>query len=131
MIHIPGRNKLTFLDVHCPPGLPCGHQQIRLPAKKRRDLQHVHSFCRNLAMARFVHIRQHRQPKVLGQSPQNSRAFHQPRSTKALHAGAIRFVIARFEDQRHPQVSRNPLNSLRHRAHVGFVLNHAWPRDQE
>ena len=39
--HFPRRKKLSLFQIHHAPRLPRGHQQIGLPRKKRRNLQHV------------------------------------------------------------------------------------------
>ena len=42
--HVPGREELALLDLHDPPGPRRRHQQVRLPAQKRRDLEDVDDF---------------------------------------------------------------------------------------
>ena len=55
--HIPRREKLTFLDVDSAPRFRSGAQQIGLPAKKRRNLQHIDLFAGNLGFGWQMNIR--------------------------------------------------------------------------
>src|SRR5512132_320747 len=50
--HIPRREELTFFYVNCTTCFRSSPQQIRLPAKERRDLQHVDLLPGNLGFSR-------------------------------------------------------------------------------
>jgi hypothetical protein len=125
MVHIPRRNKLALLDIHSTASLARRHQQISLPAKKRRNLQNIHMLRSNLAMPRLMNIRKNRKTRILSKTPQNSRTLNKPRPPKAFHTGTVSLVIARLEDIRNTKVSSNALNLLRHKAHMALRLNNA------
>ena len=98
--HVPGRNELSFLDVHWPTAQGGGDHQIGLAAQKRGNLQHVDNF-RNLGHVRhFVHIGQHRNLKFIFNFFQNAQAFLHAGPAKAANRSAVGFVVAGFEDER-------------------------------
>jgi hypothetical protein len=131
MVHIPRRNKLALFYVHSTPGLARRNKQIRLPAKESRYLQYIDMLRRYLAVPRLMNIRKNRKPSIFRKTPKNSRTFHKPRPTKALHAGTVSLVVASLEDIRNTKVSSNPLNLLRHKPHMALRLNNARASDQK
>ena len=77
-LDIVRRHELALLDVDDAAGAPGRHQQIGLPAKKRRDLQNVRRFGRGLGLRRLVNVGEHR--NALAPQPcQDSQPFLQPR----------------------------------------------------
>ena len=61
MIHVPWSHKLPLFDIDGSPRLGRRHQQIRLAAEKRRNLQHVYAFGGYGTVPRLVDISKHRQ----------------------------------------------------------------------
>jgi hypothetical protein len=61
-----------------------------------------------------MHVGQHGQAGVFGQTAQDARAFDQARAAKALHAGAVGLVVAGLEDVGNAEVGGDALNGLGH-----------------
>ncbi|OPZ80908.1 MAG: hypothetical protein BWY75_03679 [bacterium ADurb.Bin425] len=62
-MHVPRRQKLSFLDIDTFAGLGGGNQKVGLAAKEGWYLQYVQDFGSRLALFTFVHIGEHRQPQ--------------------------------------------------------------------
>ncbi len=71
VLHVPGSEELSLLDVHGPSRRRGGEQQIGLPAEKRRDLQQVADLGGRSRLLRFVNISRNRQSRRLLDSPQH------------------------------------------------------------
>ena len=78
-----------------------------------------------------MHVGQHRQACIFGDSPQNACALDQARSAIALDAGAVGLVVAGLEDERDAEVGGDALNRLGERARMGLGLDDARAGDQE
>ena len=63
--------------------------------------------------------------------PQDARAFDEARAAKAADAGAVRLVVAGFEDVRNAEVGGDALDGIGERAGVGFGLDDAGPGDEK
>ena len=59
ILYVPRREKLAFLYIDGATGFGRRPKQIRLPAEKRRDLQHVDLAPGNFRLGRRMHIRRH------------------------------------------------------------------------
>ncbi len=82
-------------------------------------------------MGRLMHISQHRQAGIFGQSGQDARALDDSRPAITLDAGAVGLVVAGLEDERNAEFRRDALDALGHRTHVRLGLNHARSGDQK
>ena len=90
--HIPRREELTFFYVNRTTGLRSGTQQIRLPAEKRRDLQHVDFLPGNLGLSRGMDIGCHRNPQFAPDVRENIATFTHADSAK--RAAEVRFALS-------------------------------------
>src|SRR6266849_2118572 len=98
--HVAGGDELTFLDVHhafCHGG---GHDQIRLPAQERRNLQNVRYLRDPGHVGSFVHVGQDGHVHFIFYFFQDAQTFRQPRTTIAANGGAVGFVIGGLKDER-------------------------------
>ena len=135
MLHIRWSNKLTLLDVHRPTRPGRRNQQIRLPTEKRRNLQHrfhpAQRLRESLTVLRRMHIRQHRQPRILRKPRQDPSPLHQPRTTKAVDRRSVRLIVARLENIRHLQLRGDPKHRLRHLPRMRLRLQNTRPSNQK
>ena len=122
---------MAFLYVHHAPGAPCGDQQIRLAAKKRRNLQHVADFGRRADLRDIVHVGQDRQASVFLDGRENAQAFFQPRAAKGGDGRAVGFVVGSFEDEGNAQLAGDGADSFGHGRRVRFAFDHARSGDQK
>src|ERR1700722_18883081 len=98
MVHVPRGDKLALLDIDSAPGFAGGDQQVSLAAEEGGNLQHVDGLCGDFAMRRLVDIRKNREAGVLSEPAEDGDALFESRAAKAGHAGAVRLVVAGFED---------------------------------
>ena len=95
--HFPGRKKLSFFQVHHAARLSRSDEQIRLPRKKRGNLQNVGHFGNGSRLGRFMNIRQDRNPKALLDFFQDAQPLGEPRAPIGLLRRAIGLVVRRLE----------------------------------
>ena len=80
--HIPGRQELTFLDVHDATCLGRRDQEIGLAAQERRDLQNVGALGGDFGFLGPVDVRQHGNTDLFPYLPQHGHAGSDARSTE-------------------------------------------------
>jgi hypothetical protein len=68
---------------------------------------------------------------LLADGAENAAACSQPGAAKAMHGGAVRLVVAGFEDVRDPEVSRDALDGVGEFARVGLGFQHARAGNQK
>src|SRR5579872_850152 len=91
--HLPWRDELAFLDVYSATGLSRRHQQIRLPAQKRWDLNHVANFRRGRDLRYIVYVRQNRQCESFFNFTEYSQTFLYARTAERCNRRAVGFVV--------------------------------------
>src|SRR6476620_7092889 len=96
--HIPRREELTFFYVNRTTRLGSGTQQIRLPAEKRRDLQHVDRLARNLGFSRRMDIGCHWNLQLAPDVRENTATFAHADSAKRSDRSSVRLVVGGFEN---------------------------------
>ncbi len=129
--HFERRQKLSFLHVHDFACLGGGNQQIRLPAEKRRYLQHI-DHAAGLGRLRLrVHVGQHRHADLLFHLGQHLEALLQPRPAKRRDRSPIRFVERRLEHIGHAQCSGDFGNATGCFDHQLLAFNDAGTGDQK
>ena len=128
--YVPRREKMAFFHIDSTPGFRCGAQQIRLAAKKRRNLQNIDNFARFSRLLFGMDIRLDRHVQFRPDLTENFQAFVNAWPTKRPGGSAIGFVVAGFENVIEAQAfagflqgSGNPDTKL-------FVFSHARPGDQ-
>src|SRR5579864_2354903 len=131
MAHVPGGDKLSFLNVHGPPAERSRNNKISLPAEKRRDLQHIRNLGNFADIGGFVHVRQHRQLNFIFDFLENSQPFFQAWAAKAADGSAVGLVIASFVDEWEIQRTGHALDDLRHADGMLLALDHAGAGDQK
>ncbi len=127
--HVPGRDKLAFLDVD---GAACaagGDQQVGLAAEEGRNLKDIDSFGGNFAVGGLVDIGENRQAGIFGDAAEDSRSLYEAGAAKTPHTGAIGLVVAGFEDEGNLQVGGDALDGFSDGACVGLGLNDAGTGD--
>src|SRR4029077_7930141 len=113
--HIPRREELAFFYVNRTPRLRSGTQQIGLPAKERRDLQHVDLLPGNLGFSRGMDIGCHRNLERAPDVRENIATFAHADSAKRADRSSVRLVVGGFE---------NEIDAFR-RARLSNLLRHA------
>ncbi len=83
---------MSLLDVDHLAGFRGGNQQIRLPAKKGRDLQDINRLRRKGALFGSVNISQHRQPGCLPDFLENRQGGFKADAPGAGKTGPVRLV---------------------------------------
>ena len=129
--HIAGRDELAFFDVYGTACFAGGHQQVSLATQKRGNLEDVDSFGGDIAVGGLVNVGEDGQAGVFSDAAKNARALRQARPSKTLHAGAVGFVVAGFEDEGDTKIGGDALDGLGHGARVGFGLDDAGSSDEE
>src|ERR1700719_262048 len=125
--HFRRREELPLLDVHHAPRFSRRHEQIRLPRKKRRNLQNIAHVSSRFHLRCLMHVCKNRQPSLLLNLRQNLQPILQARSTIRRNRSAIRLVIRSLENIRHAKLARHCPQFLRHHQRVLLALNHARP----
>ena len=105
-------------------------QQISLPAKKRRDLQHVDLFASDLGLSRRVNIGCDRNFQVAANGGKNLAAVAYANSAKRAHRRSIRFVIGRFENEIDIFPRADSRDFLCHSPDELLRFDHAWPENK-
>ena len=83
VFHVPRRDELALLDIHCAFAHSCGNDQVGLAAEKCRNLQHICDL-RDLGDVRgFVHVGEHRNVYFIFNFLQNAQPFNQPRARES------------------------------------------------
>ena len=102
VLHVGGSDKLTLLDVDSSTSLCGGDQQVGLAAEERWNLENEFDVSQGVRKPRTVlgrvDVGEHWKARFLCDGSQDTGAFHQARSAKAVDAGAIRLVVAGLED---------------------------------
>ncbi len=78
--HFPRRKELSLFQVHHAARFSRGDKQIRLPRKKRGNLQNVGDLGYGSRLRRFMNVRQNRNPEALLDFFQNAQTFRKPRA---------------------------------------------------
>ena len=122
------RHELAFLDIHDPAGPPGRDQQIRLPAKKRGNLQDVGHFGRAVRPARAREYRSGREASRL----------HAAENAQALLKSGSAIPVERWcgwPYRMMPLKTKGPAialrDRLRHPVNVLFALDDARTGDQD
>jgi hypothetical protein len=123
------REKLSLLHIDGAARLYAGSNQIRLAAKKSRDLQYVRDFRDALYLRDFVHVRQHRHACLLFNFLQDGQALIHSRPAKAFNRGTVRFIERSLEDVIQARDTCAPLTLARHQQRMFFGFNDARPGD--
>jgi len=131
MGHIPGSDELALLDVDCAAGLARSDEQIGLAAEESGNLEHVDGLGGDFAVCGLVDISEDGKAGVFGDAAKDTRAFFEARAAKASRAGAIRFVVAGFEDVGNSEIRGDALQGFGHLEGVGFRLDDAGTGDEE
>ena len=131
MAHIPWSDELAFLDVVRAAGFTGGHQQVGLAAQKSGNLEDIDSLGCDFAVGRLVDISENGQAGIFGNAAKDARAFIEAGTAKALDAGAIRFVVAGFEDEWNAKIGGNALHSFGNRTGVVLRLDDAGTGNEE
>ena len=76
--HLVGREKLSFLDVDGASALGCGHEQVGLPAKKCRNLEHVGNLGGDARLTGLVDIGEDRHADASLDTGQRAQACIEP-----------------------------------------------------
>src|SRR5258708_21049957 len=131
VLHVPGRNELSLLDVHRTPGERRRHDQVGLAAEEGRNLQHVHHLGDGSHVGHLMNIGEHRDVYFVFHLLQNAQAFLHPLPAIAPDRGSVRLVIRRFENEREIKRTHHALDDLRHAQDVLFTFNHTGPGNEE
>ena len=94
-------------------------------------MQHVNGLGGYCAMGRLMHVGEHRQACVFGDSPQNARALDEAGTAIALDAGAVGLVVTGLENKGDSEVGTDALDGLGERARMGLGLDDARAGDQK
>ena len=129
--HFPRRKKLSLFQVHHAARFSGSHKQVRLPRKKRGNLQDVGDFGHGRRLRRFMNVRQDRNPEALLDFFQDAQTFRKPRASIRLFRRAIGLVIGSLENKRHLGVSGDFREPLGHHQRVLFAFNDARSGNQE
>jgi hypothetical protein len=129
--HVPGSYKLALLDVDGAAGFSSSDQQVSLPTEESGDLQDVRSLGSDLAMGWLVDVGEDREAGIFGESAKYGDTFFEAGAAKALHAGAVGFVVAGFEDERDTKLGSNALEGFGHAPDVSFGLDDTRPGNEE
>ena len=79
--HVPGRKELALFHIDDSPRPPRGQQQVRLAAKKGRNLQNIHRLRGCLHLTRIMYVSQHRTTKLRSYLSQDRQSRINPHST--------------------------------------------------
>ena len=101
IFRFPRRQKLPFLDIDNLARFRRSYDQIRLPAQKRRYLQHINMLRDNCALLFFMYVGNNRQIIVkLFNLVKSTHSFFQPDAARAVNGSAVRLVKRRLENIR-------------------------------
>jgi hypothetical protein len=98
MAHIPRRQKLALLYIDGPSSGGCGQKQVRLAAKKRRNLKDVHGLSYSGALPTLVHIRENGEAEFRFDLPENRQSSFKSYTPPGRCAGPIGLVERCFID---------------------------------
>src|ERR1700683_674208 len=112
MPHVPGRNKLSFLNVDGAPAERSRYHKIGLPAKKRGDLQHIGHFRDSGDIGHFMYIGEYWKLNFIFDFSQNAQAFLDSRPAKTAYRSAVGLVVASLEDEGKSQRLGDAFNNL-------------------
>src|ERR1700730_18319597 len=131
VLHVPGRNELSLLDVHRTPGKRRRHNELGLAAEEGRNLQHVNHLGDGSHVGHLVNVGEHRDVYFVFHLLQNAQAFFHPRPAITTDRGSVRLVIRRFEDKREIKRTYHTLDDLRHAQHMLFAFNYTGSGNEE
>ncbi len=130
-LDIPGREKLAFFDIH---GQSCparSKEQIRLPAEKSGNLNHVQDGSSLFYFSHAVDVGKERQPDFLLHLAKNFQSPVNARSAVRIQRGSVRLVVRGLEDDGDPKQSLRLPEEIRYGQGQVFTFNHAGPCDEK
>ena len=127
---VPRSEKLALLDVDGLSGLGRAEDEVRLPAKKRRDLEKIDGLGNGLGLSHLVNIGGDWYPEALAHALKDGEPLLHARAAKGVEGSAIGFVERCLEDVGNAQVSSDGLDLLRHEERVLVVLDDARSGDE-
>ena len=135
MAHVCGCDELPLFDIHRAPCFGSGDQQVSLAAKEGGNLQHCFHVAQGVAgfaaLLCRMYVGEDWQDIVFRDCAKDAAAFLHARAAKAMDAGAVCLVVARFEDVGNFQVGGDALDRIGESAGVRLRLEDARARDQK
>ena len=104
--HILGRHPLPLLDVHGPPGLPGGEQEIGLATEEGGDLKDVGYSSGDGHLQRVVHVRENRQSRGAADALQRAEPSLEAGAARRVQPRAVGLVERRLVDDRDAELER-------------------------
>ena len=130
ILHVPGRQELTLLDVDDLAGFGGGNQQIGLAAEECRNLQDVDDLRGAHALLDVVHVGQHRQLQALLDLGKDRQRRLQADAARGVRRGAVGLVEGGFKNQADAGFCRDLFQRLRNFERVRAALQLAGTGDQ-
>ena len=131
ILHFPGREKLTLLDVHRLALRGRGHDEVRLPAEKRRRLQHIDDRSHFGQGRVLVHVGEHGHGETAADVRQHLESGLETRTAETRARGAVRLVERGLEHVGHAQATGDLQHPPGDLLAQGGTFDHAGPCDQE
>ena len=130
MPHVPGRDKLAFLEAHHLTAPGRSHQQIGLSAEKSRNLQDVQYLGGRSDLGHLMHIGNHRHTKIPADIGQDPQPLVQAGATEGIERGPIGLVERGLEHIGDAQPGADLRKTRSNLATQVSRLNDARPADQ-
>ena len=128
--HVPGREELALLDVDGLAGFGGGNQQIGLPAKEGRDLQHIDRWRDARALRCVVHVGEHRNFQRVADLGEDGQRRVEADAARTLGRGAVGLVEGGLVDEADADARRDFLQRRRHFQRMRPAFHLAGPGDQ-
>ena len=129
--HVPRRHELALLDVYGTASFAGGYEEVSLAAEEGGNLEDVDSLGGGVAVGRLVNVGEYGEAGFAGDAAEDADAFGESRTTEALHAGAVGFVIAGLEDVGNAHIRGYALDGVCHEARVLFAFDDAGAGDEK
>ncbi len=101
-----------------------------MSAEEGRDLQRVHNFRRWSNLANLMHIREHRQSRLLPHATEDLKSSLDPQPSEGVDRCPVCLIVRRFEDEGDPHPSTDFLKLLCNTQEVFFSFNDTRSSDQ-
>jgi len=129
--HVPGSQKLAFLHVDHPAGRPGRNDQVRLPAEKSGDLEHIDGLAGDLRLLGRVDVGRHGDSQFPPDLSQQEAAIPHPGAPERPERSPVGLVIRRLENEGRPLAIANGLQLFRHPAGKCRRFDHARPQNEQ